>query len=81
MARSRNGKSRHFTPAARIAGKVRTSKEWEKWEEEIIVSLRAEGKTYKQISQRLPGRTEQACKLRAIEKLKTQMVLKRQKRW
>ena len=81
MARYPNRKSKHFPPAAEIAGKVRSSKKWDKWEEELILSLRAEGKTYGQISQRLPGRTESACATRASEKLRTQMVLSYNRRW
>ena len=81
MARNRSRKSRYFTPAASIAGHVRVQKKWEKWEEELICSLRAEGKTYEQISQRLPGRTEGACQTRAAKELGTQIMLKRKKSW
>ena len=83
MARNRNRKSRYFARAVSIAGQVQVHKKWEKWEEELIRSLRAEGKTYGQISQRLPGRTEGACKCRAAQKLRTQTVPKpnRDKRW
>ena len=83
MARNRNRKSRHFTPAACIAGQTRFLKRWEKWEEELIFSLRAEGKTYEQISQRLPGRTEGACRWRACQKFRTRTVPKpnRDKIW
>ena len=83
MARNRDRKSRYFTPAACITRQIRFPKRWEKWEEELFSSLRAEGKTYGQISQRLPGRTEGACKWRAYQKLKIRTVPKpnRDKRW
>ena len=61
MAQKRNIKSRHFPPTARITGKAGPFKRWEEWEEKLTLSLRAEGKTYRQISQLLPGRTEAAC--------------------
>ena len=81
MARNRNRKSRHFSGGAKTAGKVRVHKKWERREEELILSLRAEGKTYGQVSQRLAGRTEVACKSRATRKFRTQTMPKRDKRW
>ena len=81
MVRDRNRKSRHFPPPASIAGQVWASKEWEKWEEELICSLRAQGKTYGQISRRLPGRTESACRSRAAGKLRTQTMPHSKKTW
>ena len=81
MARNRSRKSRYFTPAASIADQVRTSKRWEKWEEELICSLHAEGNTYGQISRSLPGRTKAACKRRALKELRTQILPNGQKRW
>ena len=81
MARNRNRKSRHFAPAASIAGQVQVLKRWERWEDELICSLRAEGKTYRQISQRLPGRTQIACTSRAKKKHRTQNMLNYRKRW
>lgn len=34
---------------------------WQAWETDLLVSLRETGKTYKAISQQLPGRSEAAC--------------------
>ena len=81
MARNRNRKSRHFAPAGNVAGQVQVCKKWEKWEEELVRSLHAEGKTYRQISQSLPGRTEGACKARAVKKHRTKIMPKCHKRW
>lgn len=39
-------------------------KGWEEWEDQLIIALRKDGRTDKQISQRLPGRTESACRVR-----------------
>ena len=81
MARNRNRTSRYFTPAVSIARRAEVLEQWEEWEEELFLSLLAEGKTYGQISQRLPGRTEDACRCRAAQKLRTQTMRKYQKRW
>lgn len=42
-------------------------KGWEDWEDQLIIALRKERRTDKQISQRLPGRTEAACRVRDWE--------------
>ena len=57
---ARKTKSWHF-PAFSFVG---THTEWQEWEDQLIVRLRKEGKTGKQISQHLPGRTTAACTVR-----------------
>ena len=81
MARNPNRKSKHFPPPASIAKKVQSPKRWEKWEEELYLSLRAEGKSNKQISQHLPGRTANACKIRATGELRNQTLPNHRRRW
>ena len=49
-------KSKHYLPP--VVGEVRSIKRWEEWEDQLIIALRAEGKTDKQISQYLPGRSK-----------------------
>ena len=59
---AQNTRSRHFPPAP-AGGKIRYMKGWEEWENQLIDALHKDGKTYLQISQRLPGRTEPACRV------------------
>ena len=61
-------KSKHYLPPP-VVGEVRPIKGWEEWEDELITALRAEGKTDKQISQHLPGRSEIRCQVRRNMKL------------
>ena len=44
----------------------RNAKGWEEWEDNIILGLREEGKTYMQIGQRLSPRTSDACRDRYL---------------
>lgn len=55
-------KSPHFSPPTPIPKPVRTSKTWQAWEQQLSVSLRTIGKTYGEISQKLPGRSTEACR-------------------
>ena len=81
MPRSGDRESRHCPPTARITGKAGPFKRWEEWEEELILSLRAEGKTYRQISQLLPDRTEDACMAWVARTFKASTMPNYQKRW
>ena len=45
---------------------------WEEWEDGVVIALRKEGTSDKQISQHLPGRTERACQNRWYYKLKAE---------
>lgn len=57
--RRRRKKSSVVSAMARIPKK---NKPWSKKEEGILISLRAQGKSYKYISRRLPGKKYGACK-------------------
>ena len=81
MPRNRSRNSRDCSPTARNTGKVEPSKRWEEWEEELTLSLRAEGKTYRQISQLLPGRTEDACMAWVARTFKASTMPYFQRRW
>lgn len=68
---AQNARSQHFLPRASVVEKVNIKKRWEEWEDQLIITLRKEGKNNTQISQYLPGRSEGACKVRWLKKLKT----------
>ena len=71
---AQNTRSQHFLPRASVVRKLKVNKkwkEWEDWEDQLIITLRKKGKTGKQISEHLPGRSEGACKMRWLKKLKT----------
>ena len=61
-------KSKYYLPPP-VVGEVRPIKGWEEWEDQLIIALRAEGKTDKQISQHLPGRSKISCQVRRTMKL------------
>ena len=45
-------------------------KKWQAWEEELLISLFKVGKTYREVSQQIPGRSGEACRVRLNSLLK-----------
>ena len=60
-------KSKHYLPP--VVGEVKPIKRWEEWEDQLVIALSAEGKTDKQISQYMPGRSKISCQVRRNMKL------------
>ena len=63
-------KSKHYLPP--VVGEVRPIKRWEEWGAQLIIALRAEEQTDKQIGQYLPGRSKISCQVRRNMKLEAQ---------
>ena len=64
-------RKRKLSTKVKIAGPVsrpkwpcRIAKQWEEWEDKIVLEFRKEGKTYTQIMQHLPRRSYHACRTR-----------------
>ncbi|KAF6220006.1 hypothetical protein HO133_003831 [Letharia lupina] len=62
--------SPHFPLPASIVNSGQAQKHWQEWEQQLLVSLRQKGKTNREISKHLPGRSKRACQEQLLKLLK-----------